>query len=72
LQQFAYQQHVNRFIGADLSTGMEYRPYLNNNVILKFGFATLIPGTGFRDLFNNFDHNARALYAGFLEATLTF
>ena len=72
LQQFVYQQHVNRFIGVDLSTGMEYRPFLNNNVILKFGVATLIPGTGFRDLFNNFDHNARALYAGFLEATLTF
>jgi hypothetical protein len=72
LQQFVYQDHINRFIGIDLSTGLEYRPFLNNNVIFKAGFAALIPGQGFRDLFNNFDHNARALYAGFIEAVLTY
>jgi hypothetical protein len=72
LQQFVYQQHINHFIGVDLSMGMEYRPFLNNNMIFKFGLASLIPGEGFRDLFNNYDHSARALFAGFLEATLTF
>jgi hypothetical protein len=72
LEQFTYQQHINHFIGVDLSTGLEYRPFLNNNVIVRCGFATLIPGQGFRDLFNSYDHNARALFAGFLEATLTF
>ncbi len=72
LQQFLYAQHINRFIGVDLSTGVEYRPFLNNNVIFKAGFATIIPGAGFRDLFNGADFNARALYAGFIEATLTF
>jgi hypothetical protein len=72
LQQFLYQQQINRFIGVDLSMGMEYRPFLNNNVIIKAGLATLIPGQGFRDLFNNYDHDARMLFAGFLEATLTF
>ena len=66
LQQFTYQQHVNRFIGVDLSTGMEYRPLLNNNVIFKAGFATLIPGQGFRDLFNNYDHNAQSAIRRFL------
>ena len=29
---------------------MEYRPFLNNNVILKGGISTLLPGQGFRDL----------------------
>ncbi|MBM3992609.1 MAG: hypothetical protein FJ303_00405 [Planctomycetes bacterium] len=72
LQQFLYQQHVNRFIGVDLSIGTEYRPFLNNNVIFRAGFASLIPGQGFRDLFNGYDHDARALYAGFLEAVLTY
>lgn len=72
LQTLTYQQHIDSFIGVDLSTGIEYRPYLNNNVIFKAGFATIIPGQGFRDLFNNYDHSARALYAGFVEATLTF
>ena len=63
---------VALLIGVDLSTGMEYRPFLNNNVIFKFGFASLIPGQGFRDLFSSYDHLARILFAGFLEATLTF
>ncbi|MBI3821144.1 MAG: hypothetical protein HY289_00520 [Planctomycetes bacterium] len=72
LQQFTYQQHINHFIGVDLSIGTEYRPLLNNNVILKAGFSTLIPGQGFRDLFNKTDNDVRTLFAGFLEATLTF
>jgi hypothetical protein len=43
-----------------------------NNVILTMGIATLIPGDGFKTLFNSFDHNADALVAGFVEAVLTF
>ena len=72
LQQFVYQQRIDHFIGVDLSMGVEYRPFLNNNMILKFGLAGLIPGQGFRDLFGSFDHSARVLVAGFLETTLTF
>jgi hypothetical protein len=72
LQQFLFQEHINHFIGVDLSTGVEYRPLLSNNVIFKMGFAALIPGQGFRDLFSRFDSDARALYAGFIEATLTY
>ena len=44
LQQFVFQEHISHFIGADLSVGAEYRPFLNNNVILTMGIATLIPG----------------------------
>ena len=72
LQQFTFAQHINHFIGVDLSIGMEYRPYLNNNMIFKFGLATLLPGQGFQDLFSPYDHGARALFAGFMEAVLTF
>jgi hypothetical protein len=72
LQQFLYQGHINHFIGVDLSLGMEYRPLLSNNVIFKMGVSTLLPGQGFRDIFDSFDHGARALVAGFIEATLTF
>ena len=72
LQQFTYQEHMNHFIGVDLSIGMEYRPFLNNNMIVKFGIASLLPGQGFRDLFDNVDHSVRPLLAGFIEATLTY
>ena len=72
LQQFVYQQHINHLIGVDLSMGMEYRPYLNNNVIFKAGISTLLPGQGFRDLFSQRGGRTNALGAGFLEAVLTY
>jgi hypothetical protein len=72
LQQLTYQDHMNHFIGVDLSSGVEYRPYLNNNVILKAGLAGLLPGQGFRDLFDSYDHSARGLFAGFVEMVLTY
>lgn len=72
LQQFTYQDHMNRFIGVDLSTGFEYRPLLNNNMIFRAGIATLLPGQGFHDLFDQLDRPAYPLLAGFLEAILTF
>jgi len=34
LEQFIFQKHVHRAIGADLSLGTEYRPMLNNTIIL--------------------------------------
>jgi len=72
LQQFLYQQHIKNFIGVDLSSGMEYRPYLNNNVILKAGISTLLPGQGFRDLYSRLNGGTNPLLAGFLEAVLTY
>src|SRR5207245_1123317 len=70
LQQFVFQRDIKHSIGTDLSLGAEYRPYLNNNMIFRFGVAVLIPGDGFKTIFNSFDHNADALVAGFLEAVL--
>ena len=51
---------------------MEYRPLLNNNVIFKMGVATLLPGQGFKDIYDSYDHNAVALFAGFFDAVLTY
>ncbi len=72
LQQFLYQDHIDHFIGVDLSSGLEYRPFLNNNVIIKAGLAALLPGQGFQDLFRSFDHGAPVLFAGFVEARFTY
>lgn len=51
LRTFTFQGDIGRDIGADLSLGFEWRPYLNDNVIVVFGSAVLIPGRGLRDLF---------------------
>jgi hypothetical protein len=72
LQQFVFQEKVHHFIGADLSTGMEYRPLLSNNIILRFGVSTLLPGRGFKDLYNNANSDTTPLLAGFLDAVLAY
>lgn len=72
LETFVYQGQVDNYIGTDLSSGLEYRPLLNNNIIMVFGLAMLIPGEGFQSLYNRLDHQVNPLWQGFLELTLTY
>ncbi len=72
LEQFVFQGNIDREIGADLSMGIEYRPFLNNNVILITGASMLIPGNGFEDIYSPFRGDADALGAAFLEMVLTY
>ncbi|RUL88359.1 hypothetical protein [Tautonia sociabilis] len=53
LEQYLFDGHIHDFIGADLSIGFEYRPLVSENIVFLAGAATLIPGQGFRDLYNN-------------------
>jgi hypothetical protein len=41
-------------------------------MIFRCGIATLIPGDGFKSLFNNAGQDVGALVAGFVDAVLTF
>lgn len=66
LEQFLFQGNIHRFIGTDLSMGFDYRPLLSENVNLTLGLSVLIPGAGFRDIYDNYDSAAGALFAGFL------
>ena len=72
LEVFTFQDRIDRDIGVDVSTGFEWRPYLNNNVIFLGGLSTLIPGGGFRQLYNKKDSKVNPLLSGFMELTLTF
>jgi hypothetical protein len=72
LEQFVFQSNIHNFIGADLSLGAEYRPYLNNNVILVGGISGLIPGQGFKDLYNPIAGNVDGLFASSLDIILTY
>jgi hypothetical protein len=72
IKQFIFQETVHHFIGTDLSLGFEYRPLLGNNVICRFGLSTLIPGRGFRDIYDNLASPVHALFAGFLETELAY
>jgi hypothetical protein len=72
LRQFVFQDHIDEFIGTDLSTGVEYRPLLNNNVIFKLGVSALLPGRGFRDLYDDSRDSTDPLVAAFLEMNLLY
>jgi hypothetical protein len=72
LQQFLYQGNINRFVGTDLSTGFEYRPLLSENINFMLGSSLLIPGQGFRDIYDNFSSRVPALFGGFLTMNLVF
>lgn len=72
-------------IGLDLSIGFQFRPLLTDNIILSAGFGTLIPGSGFRDIyrrstapvpgFNSTSDPGRTddfLYSGLIAVTFTY
>jgi hypothetical protein len=72
LEQFAFQDPVRSFIGTDLSLGVEYRPWLNNNGIILAGISGLLPATGFEDLYNPSGGEVNDLFAAFTEIILTY
>lgn len=72
LQQFTFQSDISRSIGTDVSLGAEYRPFLNNNVIISGGSAILFPGAGFQDLYRNPGSHVDPLYSTFVELDLTY
>jgi hypothetical protein len=72
LEQFVFQAGIPRFIGTDLSLGCEYRPHLNNNIIVVGGVQGLIPGEGFKAIYDPIAGNVGNLFAGFMNVVLTF
>jgi hypothetical protein len=72
LQQFLFQGNIDRFIGADLGWGCEYRPHLSENIVFLGGVQMLIPGQGFRDIYNDFNNRVGSLVAGFINAVFLF
>ena len=72
LQQFLYPGKHQSFVGFDLGLGCEYRPLLSENVVFVGGVQMLIPGQGFKDIYDNFDSEVGKLVAGFINAIFTF
>jgi hypothetical protein len=72
LETYLFQGKIDRFIGVDLSTGVEYRPFLSNNVVMLFGLGVLLPGKGFDDLYDNLNQTANPLLSGFAQFAFTF
>jgi len=68
LELFLQQSGIPREIGTDLSVGFQYRPYLNNNVIMNIGVSAFLPGDGFEEIYESDE----TLYSIFTTVTVTF
>jgi hypothetical protein len=72
LKTFVFQSNISDHIGTDFSLGAEYRPRLNNNILIIGGASMLLPGGGFRDLYNPLVGRVDVLGAGFVNAVFTY
>ena len=72
LKTFTFQGNIRDYIGVDLSTGFEYRPLLSNNAILTAGLSMLIPGGGFKDLYNRLTDSVNPMLAAFMQVELAY
>jgi hypothetical protein len=85
LEALLFQDRVRSDIGWDLSLGLRWRPLLIDNVIVNIGGATLIGGSGFRDIYQTQEFRFGSqglekvesskntiLYSGFVSLTLTY
>lgn len=68
LELFLNQNDVGRHFGAELNLLLQWRPFLNNNLILTGGVSGFLPGDGFEDIYG--DDNM--LYQGFMGLTLVY
>ncbi|MBL4870977.1 MAG: hypothetical protein JKX72_08490 [Robiginitomaculum sp.] len=62
---------ISKNIGLDLSASAIYRPKFSQNIVLRASIASLEPGEGFDDLFENEEDKKRYLSV-LLNATLTY
>jgi len=53
LEELRQQPDISNEIGWDLSAAAIWRPFLNQNVVLRLSGAGLIPGDGFNELFGS-------------------
>lgn len=67
LETLLFDDKVGRDIGLDLSIGAQFRPLNSQNIVFTAGVATLIPASGFKDIYT-----ADTLYSTFLSVTLTY
>ncbi len=67
LQRLLFQGEIDRAIGIDAGGGFQYRPALNDNIVITVGVSALFPGKGFKQVFAD-----KILYSPFLVLTLMY
>ena len=67
LEAVLFQSGIRHGIGVDTGLGLQYRPLLNDNIVVTCGFGTLFPQDGFKNIYNG-----RVLFSGFVNARVVF
>ncbi len=67
LQRVLFQGDIDKMIGLDYSVGLQYRPALNDNVLVTGGVSVFAPGKGFKQILTD-----AVLYTPFVVVTLTY
>jgi hypothetical protein len=68
VEQLLFQGDIDPTLGTDLSLGLRYRPFLNQNFVIVGGAAAFIPGRGFNQIYES----PGTLYHVFTNVILTF
>ncbi|MBW8816482.1 MAG: hypothetical protein JF588_23945 [Caulobacterales bacterium] len=71
LQVLRSEGSIPKSIGWDASVSTIYRPQMTQNLVFRASLAVFQPGSGFKDLFTNYDRDKR-YYSILLNAILTF
>jgi hypothetical protein len=53
IEEVLFQGNLHPTLGEDLSLGARFRPFLNQNFVVVAGAAALIPGRGFKDIYES-------------------
>jgi hypothetical protein len=52
LELLLFQRPIDHSIGTDFGAGVEYRPPLTENIVIRTGVSALVPGQGFKEIYN--------------------
>jgi hypothetical protein len=52
LELLLFQRPIEHSIGTDLGAGLEYRPPLSENIVVRGGASALLPGQGFKQIYS--------------------
>jgi len=78
LSEMLFQPDIRKPIGLDYGVGALWRPFLSENWIISGGVSSLIPGTGFRDIYSSNCNTgfcgakSKILYSAFVKLKFTY
>jgi hypothetical protein len=72
LQKLVGVPGIARTIGLDTSLGVEYRPLLNNNIIVTAGVSGLFPGAGLKRIYDPAGMQVPTLYSSFIDVLFAY